>query len=146
MWVLVGSVAVSAACAVSRDMDRPSATKTDAGRVLDAVADAVRDVLGLDTAVSDAKADTPPTPPTVDDVACDGDGTWVGQPAWFARKSYPGKTVAELAMVRGLTCGGTPSGIECQSALTGVAAGQVEIMCGLKAADVSKIRGRFVTP
>lgn len=142
LGMVAGACAVSVACAAAKVDEGPIA------RALDAAADAVRDVVGLDVAVSDVRADTPPAPvpPTVDDVACDADGTWGGQPAWFARKSYPGKTVAELAMVRGLVCGGAPSGIECQSALTGVASGQVEILCGLKVSDVSKIRGKFITP
>lgn len=89
--LVVGSWFVSLACAgpAPRDVDR------DAGRVLDAVADLLEDVLDLDTSVADAKADDAAPAPTVtvDEVKCTGDaGTFV-----IIEKAYPGRTVNDLA-------------------------------------------------
>jgi hypothetical protein len=130
LWMVAGSVIVSGACAAARSSDGPIGSAVDAA--LDAVG------LGDSTAVSDAKAeDGPPRPlpPTVDDVACSTDGSWSGQPAWFAVKAYPGRSAVDLAQGSVLLCGSMlyPGG-HCSVIGFGAKDGEATVMCGFKAA------------
>lgn len=144
LWMVFGSVAVSAACAASRGIDEAGPV----GQAVDAAADVVKDVLGIDTAMSDASAAPPdttapplPAPPTVDGASCDkSDGVF-----WYAERAYPGKSDIELALVRAIVCGtpSTPAGF-CSVSPTYVRDGAVAVVCGASGWKATSVR--FVTP
>lgn len=119
--MLLGSIAVSAACAAAREGDGP---------VTHAI-DAARDALGLDTAVSDARADGPPPPtplpPMVIDVPCDV----VVKPFLYAERAFPGRTDVELGRGNAIVCGaaGGPPGY-CSASTLYVKDGSVMALCG----------------
>lgn len=145
LWVLVGSFAVSAACSASKESSS-SSPASDAGRLVDAVADVVRDALGLDTSVSDAKADGPPapTPPTVDSVTCSVErGSYV-----YAEKAYPGRLMDDLARsVTAVVCYPSDiygSGYTCGTAGFSVRDGSVAFMCGAKGSTVLPASVKFI--
>lgn len=143
--MVVGSCAVSAACAAAKVDDGPIA------RVLDAAADAVRDVVGLDVAVGDVRADAPPAPvpPTVDDVACDKE---VGGLYLIAEKSYPGRAADDLArMVTVVVCypneqPAPGSGFRCiASGGFYVRDGAAGVFCGTKGSPETPTSARFIS-
>lgn len=142
--MVAGACAVSVACAAAKVDEGPIA------RALDAAADAVRDVVGLDVAVGDVRADAPPAPvpPTVDDVACDKEaGSFA-----VAEKTYPGRTRDDLA--RSLTVvvcypneqPAPGSGFRCiASGGFYVRDGAAGVFCGTKGSPETPTSARFIS-
>lgn len=115
--VLVGSVVVAAACAANNASEPSRAAGSDAGSVLDAVADA----LGIDHVVADAKASEKPT---IDTLKCDK----VADGRSYAERSYPSRPKEDLLRGSAMICDAA-TGV-CQQTLMGLQDGRITVLCG----------------
>jgi hypothetical protein len=120
--VLVGSVAVAAACS-STNGSGPNAGSD--GGLFDSLTDTVADTLGLDHVENEAAA---AEKPTVDEVSCDKK---IGA-NYFAEKTYPGRAKADLARGVALVCksAADPDGYACVQFAADVKDGAVRVLCG----------------
>ena len=149
--LVVGSWLVSLACAspAIRDAER------DAGRrLVDSAVELVEDVLELDTSVADAKADDAAAPLpafTVDEVPCTTEKPWMfGATGLYAEKSYPGRSMADLARAAVLVC--QPSPVPADYPCSGgsgvlVRDGSIAYFCGTKGdAGPTYASVKFIVP